>query len=56
MSKRKIAIFGASGFVGSALVERLFFDKGYEFKPLIHSLEMPHELLACQSNYILLTY
>ena len=37
MLKPKIAIFGASGFVGSALVERIFFDKGYEFKALIHS-------------------
>ena len=37
MFKPKIAIFGASGFVGSALVERLFFDKGYDFKALIHS-------------------
>jgi len=37
MFKPKIAIFGASGFVGSALVQRLFFDKGYEFRALIHS-------------------
>ena len=27
MSKPTIGILGASGFVGSALVERLFFDK-----------------------------
>lgn len=37
MFKPKIAIFGSSGFVGSALVERLFFDKGYDFVPFIHS-------------------
>jgi len=37
MFKPRIAIFGASGFVGSALIERLFFDKGYDFVPFIHS-------------------
>lgn len=37
MFKPKIAIFGASGFVGSALVERLFFDKDYDFRAFIHS-------------------
>jgi len=36
MFRPKIAIFGASGFVGSALVERLFFDKSYDFKAFIH--------------------
>ncbi|GAB4334158.1 MAG: NAD-dependent epimerase/dehydratase family protein [Calditrichia bacterium] len=37
MSKMKIAIFGASGFVGSTLVERLYFEKKYDFVPIIHS-------------------
>ena len=37
MSKIKIAVLGASGFVGSTLCERLFFEKKYDYLPLIHS-------------------
>ena len=37
MFQPRIAIFGASGFVGSALVERLFFDSHYAFTAAIHS-------------------
>jgi nucleoside-diphosphate-sugar epimerase len=34
---RRIAVVGASGFVGSALVERLLVQAGHEVLPLIHS-------------------
>jgi nucleoside-diphosphate-sugar epimerase len=34
---RRIAVVGASGFVGSALVERLLAQAGHEVLPLIHS-------------------
>jgi nucleoside-diphosphate-sugar epimerase len=37
MSKPRIAILGASGFVGATLVERLFFEKSYDFTAFIHS-------------------
>lgn len=36
MGRKKIAVFGASGFVGSALCERLFFEGEYPFVALIH--------------------
>lgn len=36
--KSKIAIFGASGFVGSSLVERIYFNEDYDFTAFIHSL------------------
>ena len=37
MRHGKIGIFGASGFVGSALCERLFFDGGRDFVAFIHT-------------------
>lgn len=37
MSRPKIAVIGASGFVGAALCERLFFCNEAEFVPLIHT-------------------
>lgn len=33
----RLGIFGASGFVGSALCERLFFDGRRDFLPFVHS-------------------
>lgn len=33
----KIGIFGASGFVGSALTERMYFEGGCEFQCFVHS-------------------
>jgi nucleoside-diphosphate-sugar epimerase len=33
----KIAVFGAGGFVGSTLCERLHFEREFEFVPIIHS-------------------
>lgn len=37
MSKSKVAVVGASGFVGSALCERLYFRREADLVPLIHS-------------------
>lgn len=37
MAKYRVAIAGASGFVGSALCERLFFSREYEIVPWIRS-------------------
>lgn len=37
MSKPNIAIFGASGLVGSSLCERLYFENMNSFRALIHS-------------------
>ena len=34
----KVAVFGAGGFVGSTLCERLYFEKEFEFVPIIHSI------------------
>jgi len=40
MSKPRIAIVGASGFVGAALIERLYFDEAwkdrFDFTAFIH--------------------
>ena len=33
----KLAVFGAGGFVGATLCERLFFEREFEFVPVIHS-------------------
>jgi nucleoside-diphosphate-sugar epimerase len=37
MSEPRLAIIGASGFVGSALCERLFFEGRRDFTPFIHT-------------------
>ena len=37
MDPIKIAIVGASGFLGAALTERLYFTGRYSFTPIIHS-------------------
>jgi len=37
MQPRRLAILGASGFVGSTLCERLFRSKEFDFRPLVHS-------------------
>ena len=37
MHSEKIAIFGASGLVGSRLCESLYLNKRYDFRALIHS-------------------
>jgi nucleoside-diphosphate-sugar epimerase len=37
MQRPRLAILGASGFVGSTLCERLFRSKEFEFRPLVHS-------------------
>jgi nucleoside-diphosphate-sugar epimerase len=33
----KVAVVGAGGFVGSTLCERLFFEREFDFVPVIHS-------------------
>jgi nucleoside-diphosphate-sugar epimerase len=37
MQRPRLAILGASGFVGSTLCERLFRIREFEFRPLVHS-------------------
>src|SRR5579871_4347434 len=37
LADMKVAVFGASGFVGATLVEQLLAQKGVEVRPLIHS-------------------
>src|SRR5215471_16179659 len=37
MSKPKVAIIGASGFSGSSLCERLFFNSEFEPVPILHT-------------------
>ncbi|MDP6959254.1 MAG: NAD-dependent epimerase/dehydratase family protein [Planctomycetota bacterium] len=37
MTSPRIAIFGASGFVGTTLCERLYFSQEFDFVPIIHS-------------------
>jgi nucleoside-diphosphate-sugar epimerase len=37
MRQETLAVIGASGFVGSALCERLHFEGGWKFVPFIHS-------------------
>ena len=37
MQRPRLAILGASGFVGSTLCERLFWSKEFDFRPLVHS-------------------
>ena len=37
MQRPRLAILGASGFVGSTLCERLFRSRELEFRPLVHS-------------------
>lgn len=34
---RRVAVFGASGFVGATLVERLQASGGWDIKPIVHS-------------------
>src|SRR5687768_3772724 len=42
----KLAIAGASGFVGQALMRRLERDPGLELKPLVRSLKPPCDLFS----------
>ena len=37
MPRQRIAILGASGFVGSTLCERLYFSQEFEFTPFVHT-------------------
>src|SRR5947208_3017416 len=37
MIRPRMAILGASGFVGSTLCERLFYSKEFDFVPYVHT-------------------